>query len=164
MSQIFVPKQQVNRLKQFVHDMNSQHHLSIDMRSESFLARSYQPPTMFEKSDFTGPFQEIIDTYGVPWYWEVNPGLFTIVTFPYLFGFMFGDIGHGLALFLFGLFLIKNNTQLGQGSLKAVFKLRFMFTLMGFFAFFCGLIYNDFLSIPWNLFGSCYKRDNGKFI
>lgn len=66
MSQIFVPKQQVNRLKQFVHDMNSQHHLSIDLRSESFLAKRYQPPTMFEKSDFTGPFQEIIDTYGVP--------------------------------------------------------------------------------------------------
>jgi V-type H+-transporting ATPase subunit a len=70
---------------------------------------------------------------------------------------MFGDIGHGLVLLLFGLFLIKNSDTLGKGSLKVIFKLRFLFTLMGFFAFFCGLIYNDFLSIPWNLFGSCYK-------
>ena len=31
---------------------------------------------------------------------------------------------------------------------------------MGFFAFFCGLHYNDFLSISPNLFGSCYEINN----
>lgn len=31
---------------------------------------------------------------------------------------------------------------------------------MGFFSFFCGLIYNDFLGIPWKLFGSCYSRSH----
>jgi len=100
----------------------------------------------------------------VPRYREVNPGFFTIVTFPYLFGFMFGDIGHGLALLLLGLFLVKNNDTLGYGSLRAVFRLRYLFSLMGFFALFCGLIYNDFFSIPWNLFGSCYKREHHSFV
>ena len=28
--------------------------------------------------------------------------------------------------------------------------------MLGFFAFFCGLMYNDFMSIPLNLFDSCY--------
>lgn len=32
--------------------------------------------------------------------------------------------------------------------------------MMGFYACFCGLIYNDFMAIPWNLFGSCYTRTN----
>ncbi len=29
---------------------------------------------------------------------------------------------------------------------------------MGFFALYCGVIYNDFLSLPLNLFGSCYDE------
>ena len=29
--------------------------------------------------------------------------------------------------------------------------------MMGFFAFYCGWIYNDFMSIPTNLWGSCYE-------
>ena len=32
-----------------------------------------------------------------------------------------------------------------------------MIILMGFFAFYCGFIYNDFMGIGLNLFGSCYK-------
>ena len=37
--------------------------------------------------------QSIVNTYGVPRYREANPALFTAVTFPFLFGVMYGDIG-----------------------------------------------------------------------
>ena len=47
-------------------------------------------------------YKLIVDTYGVPRYREANPGLFTIITFPFLFGIMFGDIGHGLILTVIG--------------------------------------------------------------
>ncbi len=36
---------------------------------------------------------------------------------------------------------------------------RYLFALMGFFALYCGVLYNDFASLRLNLFGSCYDLD-----
>ena len=54
------------------------------------------PPTYLKLNQFTETFQLIVSEYGVPRYQEINPGLFTIISFPFMFGIMFGDIGHGL--------------------------------------------------------------------
>jgi V-type H+-transporting ATPase subunit a len=43
--------------------------------------------------------------YGVPAFGEANPAVLTIIGFPFFFGVMFGDIGHGGMLFLFAGFL-----------------------------------------------------------
>lgn len=64
--------------------------------------KNKSPPTYIQTNDFTGPFQEIVNTYGIPRYREVNPGFFTVVTFPFLFGVMFGDIGHASILVMLG--------------------------------------------------------------
>jgi V-type H+-transporting ATPase subunit a len=42
-------------------------------------------------------------------YKEVNPAVFAIVTFPFLFGVMFGDVGHGGLLFITGILLVLFN-------------------------------------------------------
>ena len=119
------------------------------------------PPTYIKTNEFTWCFQEIINTYGTPRYGEINPALFAIVTFPFLFGVMFGDIGHGGLLLLFSLYLIFNADEIKKtdGILKVAVKARYLLMMMGFFAFFNGWMYNDFLSIPLNVFGSCYKND-----
>ncbi len=44
-------------------------------------------------SSFLRGFQTLVDAYAVNTYREVNPGVFTIATFPFLFAVMFGDTG-----------------------------------------------------------------------
>lgn len=110
---------------------------------------SIPPPTYFPLNEFTGPFQEIVSTYGVPKYKEVNPAYFSIVTFPFLFGVMFGDIGHGGFFFTIGIILCMwKNTLERYEPMKMALQIRYLILMMGFFSLFCGLMYNDFMSVP----------------
>lgn len=118
-----------------------------------------QPPTYFKLNDFTAPFQMIVSEYGVPRYREINPGLFTIITFPFMFGVMFGDIGHGFLLSLLGGFLVFKYDDIVRQypNMKQMMKVRYLFLFLGLFAFYNGWMYDDFLSLPLGIFGTCYK-------
>lgn len=81
-------------------------------------------------NDLTSPFQQIVDTYGIPRYQEVNPAIFTIVTFPFQFGIMFGDMGHGGIYFLLGIFLVLFYDKFKKNkTLRPLFKLRYYIIL-----------------------------------
>jgi V-type H+-transporting ATPase subunit a len=113
---------------------------------------------MFRLNEVTWVFQEIVNTYGTPNYKEVNPSVFAIVTFPFLFGIMFGDIGHGFVLFLIGatLCLLSEVIKKRAPGMEGLLGMRYLFLLMGLFATFAGIIYNDFMAIPLWLWDSCY--------
>lgn len=118
---------------------------------------SLNPPSYIYLNEFTEAFQDITDTYGVPAYQEVNSGFFNIVTFPLLFGVMFGDIGHGGLVFLLSIFVVLFPDFFTRLGLGGVVKLRYLIFMLGMFSFFAGLCYNDFMSIPLELpHGSCY--------
>lgn len=70
-------------------------------------------PTSFQKNDFVNVFQLIVDTYGTPNYKEFNPAVPAIVSFPFLFGVMFGDIMHGALLTAFSLYLCFSKREKG---------------------------------------------------
>lgn len=78
------------------------------------------PPTFYRVNKFSEAFQALMDSYGISAYQEVNPGLFAIITFPFLFAVMFGDIGHGMIILLAGAFMIIRERSLGKANLGEV--------------------------------------------
>ncbi|GLU04521.1 hypothetical protein SLE2022_216610 [Rubroshorea leprosula] len=115
------------------------------------------PPTYFCTNKFTSAFQEIVDAYGVAKYQEANPGIYTIITFPFLFAVMFGDWGHGTCLFLATLYFIIGEKKFSSQKLgditEMVFGSRCVIMMMALFSIYTGLIYNEFFSVPFELFG-----------
>ena len=130
----------------------------IDLKDEPLLKK----PTYIYTNEFLYPFQQIVNTYGIPRYLEINPAYFNVVTFPFLFGVMYGDIGHGLFLLAFSLYLCWYNEDIKRNKheslLSSLVTYRYFFLLLSLSSVFCGFIYNDFLSIPIPLFGSCYSN------
>lgn len=163
----WIPSEEVGALKQCVKLAVAGTGLvpaAVETSPANPIRRPGAPPTYFKTNTFTATFQAIVDTYGVPRYKEINPGLFTIISFPFLFGVMYGDIGHGTLLTMFGLFLVLNEKRFLQqqkrGELGEIggmaFGGRYALLLMGMFAVYCGMIYNDCFSISLNVYGSTF--------
>lgn len=65
------------------------------------------PPTKLRNPRLFKPFEMFIKMYGLPAYNEIDPTVLIGITYSFLFGFMFGDVGQGLCLLLGGFLLYR---------------------------------------------------------
>jgi V/A-type H+-transporting ATPase subunit I len=64
-------------------------------------------PTEIKVNKLLKPFSMLVENYGYPLPHEIVPIYFMAITFPIIFGIMFPDLGHGLLVLLFGIYMIK---------------------------------------------------------
>ncbi len=64
-------------------------------------------PSLLTNPRWARPFEVFIRALGIPARNEADPSLLLAVIVPLLFGYMFGDVGHGLVLIAVGLWLRK---------------------------------------------------------
>ena len=96
-----------------------------------------KPPTKLRNPKLFKPFEMYVKMYGLPAYNEMDPTWFVAITYSFIFGAMFGDVGQGLVLFLGGLFLYKTKKMdlAGIISCAGVFSVFFGFMYGSFFGF-----------------------------
>ncbi|RWR76903.1 V-type proton ATPase subunit a1 [Cinnamomum micranthum f. kanehirae] len=115
------------------------------------------PPTYFRTNRFTNAFQEICGQISRSESWSL---------YCYYISFSFcrdvWDWGHGICLLLGSLMLIVRENKLRSQKLGDIMEMafggRYIILLMALFSIYCGLIYNEFFSVPFHIFGaSAYK-------
>ena len=131
----FVPQKKFNELSEKVNSMLDGKVLVLT----NTVAAAEDPPTKISHSKFISPFEELTKLYGLPHYDELDPTTFMAISFPILFGLMFGDMGHGIILLVGGLamfFLIKKN--------QAIRNVCWIMATCGLAAIVAGALYGEF--------------------
>lgn len=126
----YVEKDRVNDLDTMLNQLTEgSYTLSVEEVSEGPIV-----PSAVRVPRLLRPFQKIVLQYGAPLPNEIVPTLFLAITYPLLFGLMFQDAGHALAIMLFGVyFYYKRKSEYG-----------ILFIYLGIPAFITGLLAGEF--------------------
>ncbi len=86
-----------------------------------------EPPTKLKNPKLFKPFEMFIQMYGLPAHDEMDPTMFVALTYTFIFGAMFGDVGQGFCLFAVGglIYLKKKMNLAGIISVAGIFSMIF---------------------------------------
>ena len=102
-------------------------------------------PVALSTNPWLRPIQNLVTTYGRPSYGELDPTLLVALSFPILYGAMFGDLGQGLVLMLVGFLAHKRIFMKGLQSLGL------LLVYCGFFATIFGALYGSIFGFEGHL-------------
>jgi V-type H+-transporting ATPase subunit a len=159
-AEAWVPTNSLPQIRATLQDVNDRAGLSVPTIVNQ-IKTNKTPPTYVKTNKFTEGFQTIINAYGTAKYQEVNPGIYTIVTFPFLFAVMFGDFGHGTLMTMAAAAMIYFEKPLSRSKQDELFAMafygRYIMLMMGIFSMYTGLIYNDVFSKAFTPFDSAWE-------
>ena len=158
-AEAWCPTNSLPQIKATLQDVNNRAGLAVPSIINE-IRTNKTPPTYQKTNKFTEGFQTIINAYGTAKYQEVNPGLPTIVTFPFLFAVMFGDLGHGFLMFCAAVAMIyweKPLKKVRDEIFSMAYYGRYIMLMMGIYSMYTGLIYNDIFSRSMSLFSSGWE-------
>ena len=127
-----ITKKRKKEKKEIISDISPKEEETEDLRENT--------PIVFQHNRFIRPFESLIKLYGAPNYSEIDPTFFLAFTFPLIFGFMFGDVGHGLVLIISGIIgriLLRKKDQDTKNFCIIILY-------CGFGALFAGFFYGEF--------------------
>lgn len=104
--------------------------LIIIYKEDNKLREGLEPPTCIHNGFLLRPFESVVKLYGIPSYKELDPTSFVGLSYMFLFGAMFGDVGQGLVLLILGLILEKKKRRPNLGGVLA--RLGISSTVFGF--------------------------------
>jgi len=102
-------------------------------------------PVALMNNKWLKPIQDLVTTFGRPSYGELDPTLLVALTFPVLYGAMFGDLGQGLVMMLVGYLSHKKIFMKGLSSLGL------LLVYSGFFATIFGALYGSIFGFEGHL-------------
>lgn len=96
-----------------------------------------EPPTKLKNPKLFKPFEMYVQMYGLPAHNEMDPTIFVGLTYSFIFGAMFGDVGQGLLLVLGGglLYFWKKIPLAGIIGTAGIFSTFFGFMFGSIFGF-----------------------------
>jgi V/A-type H+/Na+-transporting ATPase subunit I len=106
----WVPSTKLDALRQRLKQASKE--ILIEARHVERTGHHANVPVALRNPGPLSPFELLVNTYARPRYEEIDPTALIAVTFPLLYGAMFGDVGHGLVLAVIGWFLSRR-TKLG---------------------------------------------------
>jgi V/A-type H+-transporting ATPase subunit I len=89
-----------------------------------------QPPVVQENPSVATPFEVLTKAVGQPKYWEFDPTVILLLTFPAFFGFMIGDVGYGIFYVAIGWYLASNFESPGLKSMGGIAMWAGAFTML----------------------------------
>jgi V/A-type H+-transporting ATPase subunit I len=132
----WVPDTQITALKQKIEAVSDQIMIEINPPDP---AEVYQIPVALENPPLIKSFEGLVTNYGYPRYGELDPTPITALTFPLVFGLMFGDVGHGLILTLAGLLLTTRKIR----ALQPLSAIGWVVSACGVMSMIFGLLYGS---------------------